>query len=426
MWYDDLNAPLGQDRVRVRQSRGRAIILAALLGSGGLIATFAPSLLEQIRPPAAAASNDANISRLAGTVSQKSVPSADMGRIPLLSDLQEESDARRPLHLPSASEPDGHATTGTEAIIEKQTGVKIVRAGGGGAPEALVIDVAKALSAGGTAAADPRIIEQSRYGPIPRIGVDGARPSKVYSRPAPSSRGEPYSPRIALVVGGMGLAARTTETAISALPGEVTLGFAPYGSDLARQTALAREAGHEVVLQIPMEPFDFPRDNPGPHVLLASAGKAANIDNLTWLMSRFRGYAGVMNFLGGRFTGDQKALTPVLREIAARGLYYLDDGSSSQTIAVTLAANQGLAAAKADIVLDSAAQPEAIEAALFWLEAIARDRGVAIGVANALPATISAIGRFARALESRGGSLIPLSVAIPNQQGGVADSSPMR
>jgi hypothetical protein len=63
------------------------------------------------------------------------------------------------------------------------TGVKIVRAGGGGAPEALVIDVAKALSAGGTAAADPRIIEQSRYGPIPRIGVDGARPSKF--TPAP-------------------------------------------------------------------------------------------------------------------------------------------------------------------------------------------------------------------------------------------------
>jgi uncharacterized protein len=241
-----------------------------------------------------------------------------------------------------------------------------------------------------------------------------------------TSGGEPHPPRIALVVGGMGLVAGATESAISTLPGEITLGFAPYGSDLARQTALAREEGHEVVLQIPMEPFDFPRDNPGAHALLASAGKAANIDNLTWLMSRFTGYAGVMNFLGGRFTADEKALNPVLREIAARGLFYLDDGSSSQTIAVTLAANQGLAAARADLVLVSTAQPEAIEAALARLEAIARDKGMAIGVASALPASIAAIGRFARALESRGVSLIPLSAAMPFQQGGVADSSPMR
>ena len=233
MWYDDLNAPLGQDRARERQSRRKAIILATLLSGGGLIATFTPPLLEQIRPPAAAAFKDANISRLAGTLSQKSLPSTGKDRIPLLSDLPQESDTRRPLHMPSA--PDGHPTTGTEAS-EKQTGIKIVRAGGGGAPEALVIDVSRALGAG---------------------GVDGARPSKVYSRPASPSRREAYSPRIALVIGGMGLAAQSTETAISTLPGEVTLGFAPYGSDLARQTALAREAGHEVVLQIPMETFDF-------------------------------------------------------------------------------------------------------------------------------------------------------------------------
>src|SRR5262249_516885 len=161
-----------------------------------------------------------------------------------------------------------------------------------------------------------------------------------------------------------------------------------------------------VVLQIPMEPFDYPRNNPGPHALLAGAGEAANIDNLTWLMSRFTGYAGVMNFLGGRFTADERALNPVLREIARPQLFYLDRGSSAQTIAVPLAANRGLAAARADIVLDSAAQPEAIEAALTRLETIARDRGVAIGAASALPTSIAAIGRFARALKSRGVSLI--------------------
>jgi len=185
----------------------------------------------------------------------------------------------------------------------------------------------------------------------------------------------------------------------------------------------ARAAGHEVVLQIPMEPFDFPRNNPGPHTLLAGAGKAANSDNLTWLMSRFTGYAGVANFLGGKLTVDAKALTPVLHEIAARGLYYVDDGTSSQSLAMTLASGQALAAARADIVLDSTAEPEAIEAALARLEAIARDKGVAIGVASALPPSITIIGSFARALEARGIALVPLSAAMPSQQPGLAIGS---
>jgi uncharacterized protein len=231
------------------------------------------------------------------------------------------------------------------------------------------------------------------------------------------------APRIALLVGGMGLALRATEAAIASLPGEVTLGFAPYGTDLARESARAREAGHETVLQIPMEPFDFPRDNPGPHTLLAGAGKAANIDNLTWLMSRFTGYAGVANFLGGKLTADAKALAPVLREIAARGLFYVDDGTSAQGLAMTLAPGQALVAARADVVLDSTAEPEAIEAALTQLEAIARDKGVAIGVASALPASVETISRFARGLEARGIALVPLSAAMPSQHSGLAIGS---
>jgi len=57
-----------------------------------------------------------------------------------------------------------------------------------------------------------------------------------------------------------------------------------------------------------------------------------------------------------------------LREIAARGLFYVDDGTSARSLAMTLAPGQELAAARADIVLDSTAQPEAIEAASARLE----------------------------------------------------------
>jgi uncharacterized protein len=173
-----------------------------------------------------------------------------------------------------------------------------------------------------------------------------------------------------------------------------------------------------------MEPFDFLRDNPGPHTLVADAGKPGNGDNLAWLMSRFTGYVGVANFLGGKFTADEAALRPVLRAFATRGLFYVDDGTSARSLAMTLAPGQALAAARADIVLDSTGGPGAIEAALARLEAIARDKGLAIGVASALPDSIETISRFARGLEARGIALVPLSAAMPRLQLGLAEHQP--
>lgn len=414
MTDDDLNAPLGQFPVQRRPSHRNALYAAVAIGGLGLLALLAAFLPGFVRPPGAAlyAANE--------------FPA--LGMAPYETPAWAYSNAQPHRIAEVASEttatvPAQKAGLGAEAV-ERRTGVKITRAGDGAAPDALIIDVTKALTTGLPAAPDQRLVEQTPHGPIPRIGADGARASEVYARPATSSGGLTQgSPRIALLVGGLGLAPRATESAIATLPGAVTLGFAPYGAELARETARAREAGHEIVLQIPMEPFDFPRDNPGPHTLLTGAGKAATVDNLTWLMSRFTGYAGVANFLGGKLTADAKALTPVLHEIAARGLFYLDDGTSAQSLAVKLAPRQALVAARADIAIDSTAEPEAIEAALARLEAIARDKGVAIGVASALPPSIAIIGRFARALEARGVTLIPLSAAMPSQKPSLAVGS---
>ena len=112
-----------------------------------------------------------------------------------------------------------------------------------------------------------------------------------------------------------------------------------------------------------------------------------------------------------------------MREIAARGLVDVDDGTSAHGLALTLAPGQALAAARADVVLDSTAEPEAIEAALVRLEALARDKGVALGVASALPPSIAIVSRFARPREARGIPLTPPSAAMPSQQPGLAIGS---
>ncbi|MFI4996780.1 MAG: divergent polysaccharide deacetylase family protein [Hyphomicrobiales bacterium] len=303
----------------------------------------------------------------------------------------------------------GLAMTGPE--IEGDSGVTVVRPGGGSAPGALVIQVPGAPATVKLAAApDPRLIERGEFGPLPRIGTDGARPAQVYARPAPAAaKGRP---RIALVIGGLGLNDQTTAGAMSKLPGEVSLAFAPYGANLRAQTVKAREAGHEILLQMPMEPFDYPQNNPGPQTLTTDAGAAQNLERLHWVMARTSGFVGIENFLGARFTADEAAVTPILKDLADRGLVFLDDGSSARSIAPAIGASLHLPVQRADMVIDAAPNAAMIDAALERLEAMAREKGLACASGSALPVTIERLSHWAATLSERGIDLVPVTATL--------------
>ncbi|WP_158816163.1 divergent polysaccharide deacetylase family protein [Methylocapsa sp. S129] len=321
--------------------------------------------------------------------------------------------------------PAGPFAPSSASQVEMSSGVKVVRGGGMAAPGSLIIQVPDTIGLHLTPAPDKRLVDKSRYGLLPRIGADGTRPSEAYARP-PLIAGKlkAGAPRIALLVGGLGLSESGTQDAIVKLPGAVSLGFAPYGADVEQDAAQAREAGHEAFLQAPMEPFDYPANNPGPHTLLSTLSQGENLDNLHWLMARFTGYVGVTNFLGAKFTADRGALSPVLSEIAMRGLLYLDDGSSPRSLARDIAPGLNLRAAAADVVIDADQSPQAIEAALIKLEALARANGAAIGVATALPVSVDHIGRWAAGLEARGLALVPLSSIAARAPGPAAQANP--
>jgi polysaccharide deacetylase 2 family uncharacterized protein YibQ len=314
---------------------------------------------------------------------------------------------------PQAGSKSSATDKSSAADMERASGVRVVRPAGADSPNPLIIRVPDAtglLRLG--PAPDPRLVEKSRYGLLPRIGPDGARPADIYARPPLiSPKLKAGAPRIAIFIGGMGVSRAATQEAIEKLPGAVTLAFAPYGSELEAQVLRARESGHEIVLQLPMEPFASGEDDPGPHTLRTDRSPEAIVDDLHWLMTRFPGYAGMTNFLGGRFTADEAALGPVLRETNDRGLFYVDDASSPRSVAAALAARAGLGFARADVVLDADRSADAVDAALARLEATARRNGLALGSATGLPVSIERIARFARTLEERGIALVPVSAA---------------
>jgi len=257
---------------------------------------------------------------------------------------------------------------------------------------------------------DQRVTERVEYGYLPKVGGDGIRPLDLYARPL---SGDLLSaPRIAVVIGGIGLSEAGSQNALKSLPPEVTLAIAPYAATPDRWMKQARAAGHELLMQLPLEPFDYPDNDPGPHTLLVSLRSPEFLDRLSWLLSRTTNYAGVINTQGGRFTAAEPSMQLLLEQVTQRGLMYVDDGSSSRTVAPAAASAARTPFSRVDVVLDAVPRAEDINGQLLQLEALARARGVAVASGTALPVTIKTLQEWAADLERRGLQLVPVSATI--------------
>ncbi len=259
-------------------------------------------------------------------------------------------------------------------------------------------------------APDPMLVEQTVIGPLPRIAEDGARSWHVYAHPAPPEDGRP---KIAMVISGMGLSEAPTRLAVERLPPPVTLAFTPYGDGLQDWVARARAAGHEVLLELPMEPYDYPENDPGPHALLTSLSGEENTDRLEWLLSRFSGYAGVINFFGGKFSTAETALGPVMAELKGRGLMIVDNQSASRSKISEIARQIDMPFVSATAQIDADLTAAGIDEKLGELEKKAIADGFSAGIGSPLPLTIERISLWAEKLNAKGIILVPITALIP-------------
>ena len=384
MTVDDLNAPLGTAKPKRRRFAIPALVPRAIAGVlAACIVVFTLWALLVDDPFGGEPVAVAPVQRAGGAGKTEQTPPAAQAKVT----PPRETAAAAPAAPPAGAK--------TVTIIDGVSGKR---------QDVVIADAPQ--SPAGRAGGDERLVESSPQGAIPIVGPDGARPADVYARPV---KGMPSGPRVAIMLGGLGVSASTTGEALAKLPPAVTLGFIPYGQDLARLIARARGEGREIVLQVPMEPFDYPDNDAGPQTLLTSLSPEQNLDRLHWAMSRFQGYVGIANYMGARFTAAEQALGPVMRDAGKRGLIYLDDGTSARSLTGQIAGAANMPFAKANIVLDAVPTPAEIDNALAKLESIARERGVAVGVASALPVSIDRIAHWAKAAAGRGIVLVPVS-----------------
>lgn len=253
----------------------------------------------------------------------------------------------------------------------------------------------------------PALLRTTPLGKVPRIGADGRTALHVYAKPFDGDRAKS---KVALIVGGLGLNNALTERAIDELPPEISLSFAPYAKDLEYWTNKARRAGHEILIELPMEGYGPNQDALGAAALLSTRSAQENLQRLDWLMSRFGGYFAATNYMGAKFSTQDAAIAPILAKLSEAGVGYIDD-----TGAAPRAAPPSAAIATVNRMIPPAPNDQgrrAVRRELKALEQHALSNGAALGKTYAYAATLDEIIAWANALDDKDIVAAPASTLL--------------
>ena len=233
----------------------------------------------------------------------------------------------------------------------------------------------------------------------------------LWQRHSVSVTGLGGRPVIALVIDDLGLNRINSRRAI-ALPAPLTLSFLTYAEGLEGLTRQARDAGHELLVHVPMEPKDL-RWDPGPNALLVGLPEDELERRLDWALGRFEGYVGINNHMGSRFTTSLLGMAQVMAALKSRGLLFLDSLTAGSSVGVNLASRLGVPHAGRDIFIDNTPEDErSIWSQLRKLERVARRRGEAIGIAHPHDATLDVLQQWIPEATRRGFVLVPLTTVV--------------
>ncbi len=240
--------------------------------------------------------------------------------------------------------------------------------------------------------------------PAPYAGTQP--PWRRYAVAAPPSEGRA---KVVIVIDDMGVdRGRSAQTV--ALPGPLTLSYLPYGQHLPAQTAEAHQRGHELMVHMPMQP-SLPMD-PGPDALTVALSPEEVQRRVRSNLGKFEGYVGINNHMGSRFTTWEAGMTPVIAELRARGLLWLDSRTSPKSVGTALAQKMAVPNIDRDVFLDDDPSLENVRKQLQHLEAVALRTGKGVAIGHPKDNTIAALKEWLPTLPGKGLVLVPITAVV--------------
>lgn len=218
------------------------------------------------------------------------------------------------------------------------------------------------------------------------------------------------TPRIALVISGLGLAERATQAAV-ALPDTVTLSFSSYGALTAGWSQVARQKGHELLLDLPVQTRKYPAADPGTDGLLLALSPQEMAERFTHVLTKARGYVGLTMPRDDSLSEDEKIMQ-LLALFRQHGLLMVN--SYPQQTAAMFQATQktGVPILQTQVLLDTQLDETEIKNRLARAEDLSRRYGQILVIGNAYPLTLGLVDSWLQTLPQKGIAIVPVSALV--------------
>lgn len=167
--------------------------------------------------------------------------------------------------------------------------------------------------------------------------------------------------------------------------------------------------GREYIIHLPMQPFDYPQQNPGPLPLLLSLTLEETADRVRSYMTRLPGATGASNHMGSAYTYDEDRMRVVQTVLDERKKYFLNSRTSAASTPREIAQKWGYAYLERDIFLDHVATMDSISEYFDRAVRKAKIRGNAIAIGHPYPETVRVLRRRLPQLKAQGVKLVSLS-----------------
>ena len=195
---------------------------------------------------------------------------------------------------------------------------------------------------------------------------------------------------------------------------ELPLSFAvlPQRTYSKRIAELAREKGREVMLHLPMEPYDYPETNPGPGAILAHMTKQELIDMLEKDLASVPQAIGVSNHMGSFLTSEKEVMETVMGYLKVNDLFFVDSLTAPDTVAYKVAKKMDVKAARRTMFLDNIQDVQAITENIMLMAEKSRKIDGLIAIAHPYPTTYEAFKLALPRLRENGIEVVPISELI--------------